>query len=508
MNPTSSNTLLTYSLTTLPNPLQVSPETGGSVSSDITIVISNDSGDGALQLTQVTFLMPIGLDAADLTNDQFSYSASPSAVWTVNPAGSAGEFILTPVNGQPVTVTTDGIVVQFFGIHVNQKVGTFPLDANELAQGTGNPKQLRQAHFEVAKFPYGYFFGQFAASAPQVNDGQPVTLTWSGSDLSTYTMFWGNEQAVVTNVRSWTSPPLTMDTTFKLVATSTSQGETVHTSLSTTVIVANPEVKATSLQVTGVSNLQGNTTVGGDLNFSKSLSGGTASFTNASATSLSGNSLNIQGNATVTSLNVNGPATITGKGNATFGALNSDSLNVSGNTVLAGPVQLIGPLGHSYGTGTFTATTDMLITANVSHGAVKNNEDKSYAVVGIGTEGQWIWASGGNVAGPDKTYLSTNGACTMFVRKGQQYSLQVKQDSKNKVAAYWEFYKWNLGSSSSIPRVAESGEKSGGKVVGDATSAVFEPDLDAIAKDIMNSVKKGDEKKLAGILKMLLRKQD
>ena len=263
MQPTQSATLLTYSLDTLPDPLQASPAQGNVVYGALSFVVSN-GGSTVVNLSQLQFALPVGTLAQQLTSDPGAilWATSPGTLWSVSMT-SPGVFLLLPQSGAPIPVSTDGLVIQFFNIPVNQQVGTVAITVTETATNDATPAQERNAVFDVAKFPYGFYFANLSAQVPMVPDGATVALTWQGSDNATYAMQWSEAPAVdVTNVRSWTSPPLTRDTTFLLKATIVSQGETVVSYLSTTVIVANPELLASSLQVTGASNLQGATTLG------------------------------------------------------------------------------------------------------------------------------------------------------------------------------------------------------------------------------------------------------
>jgi hypothetical protein len=359
--PTSSNTLLDYAVTTLPDPLQQSPKEGNTVYGTLTFVVSN-GGTEAVSLSQVQFVLPIGDLAQELTSDPDAilYGSSPIGQWDIKMT-SSGVFTALPTSGQPVTVTTSGIVFQLFNIPVNQEVGTFELSVNETASSPSHPSQVRTATFELAKFPYGFYFYNFTSQVPLVQDGQPVTLSWDGSDQATYMMYWGASQPQdVTEVRRWTSPNLTTDTTFLLRAQLVSQGETVTRDLSVTVIVANPELKATTLQVTGTTGLQGNTTIG---------SGGNSQLTiNAALTSngsvLLNNGLTAGSNSTMANLTVN--TQFTASGNAQLGATTTQNLTVNGTLSAPGTVGLMQAAVVLGQNASYTAHTDGLIIGVVS----------------------------------------------------------------------------------------------------------------------------------------------
>lgn len=349
MNPVSSNTLLDYSLETLPDPLQASPPQGNIVYGALSFVISN-GGSSVVNVSQLQITLPVGSLAQQLTSNPGAilWATSPGTLWQVAMT-SPGVFQLLPQSGNPVPVSAAGMVIQLFNIPINQQVGTVAVTVTETATNDGSTAQARSAVFNAAKFPYGFYFANLSAQVPLVQDGGTVELTWDGSDNATYAMRWGEAPAVdVTNQRSWTSPPLTSATTFLLTATVVSQGETVVTSLSTTVIVANPELQATSLQVTGQTQLQGATTIG---------TGATQATVNGNltvsgATVLSGTT-RLVGDTTTANLNVNG--TFAAGGSANFngvtlnGNVNLNNATFNGNLNLQGVLVGNSPIGGSAG---------------------------------------------------------------------------------------------------------------------------------------------------------------
>jgi hypothetical protein len=359
--PTTSNTLLSYAVTTLPDPLQQSPEQGNTVYGALTFVVSN-TGTEAVSLAQVQFDLPIGILAQDITSDPDAilYGSSPIGQWNISQT-SSGVFTAIPASGQPVTVTTSGIVFQLFNIPINQQPGPFQLPVKETASSASQPLQIRTATFDLAKFPYGFYFSNFTSHVPLVQDGNPVTLSWDGSDQATYMMYWGAQQPQdVTQVRTWTSPNLTTDTTFLLRAQVVSQGETVTRDLSVTVIVANPELQATTLQVSSTTGLQGNTTIG---------SGGNSQLTiNAALTSngsvLLNNGLTAGSTSTMTNLTVN--QQFTASSSAQLGATTTQNLTVNGTLTAPGTVGLMQAVVVLGQNATYTAHTDGLIIGAVS----------------------------------------------------------------------------------------------------------------------------------------------
>ncbi|MFE1130776.1 hypothetical protein ACFW6R_29400 [Streptomyces albidoflavus] len=258
----SNTALLSYSVTTDPEPLQASPASGRPLYGALTIVVSNNT-EKPIFCEQIPFLLPIGDLAQDLTSVPTGIlcAAVPSANWQLSQT-SERAFTAFPLTEEHKKITSDGLVFQIYSIVVNDEVGTFTLTVQETSSTSGTDFQVRTGGFDLAKFPYGYFFGGLAPSAPQVPYRGQVTLTWTGSDGPEYTMFAGTQAYNVTQTRAWLSPNLTTDTTFLLQASLQQRGETVTIHQSTTVIVADPSVTATDLTVLGDSALQGVVTIG------------------------------------------------------------------------------------------------------------------------------------------------------------------------------------------------------------------------------------------------------
>jgi hypothetical protein len=433
MNPTTSNTLLDYALNTEPDPLQASPTTGNTVYGSLTFVVSNGGGE-TVEVTQIQFVLDIGTLAQDLTNDANAVlaTANPSSDWSFSMT-SSGVFTAVPATGDSVTVTTNGIVFQLFNIPVNQQVGTTTVVVKETASSSGSSpetSEVRSATFDVAKFPYGFYFDNLSPSAPQVQDGSTVTLTWEGSDQATYTMFWDDQSADVTDVRRWTSPPLTHTTSFQLQATAISNGETVNVDQTTTVTVADPEIDATSLQVSGLSTLQGATTVGtSGANADLTVNGGmsVSGAADLASASVSG-SLSAPGTVTVGSLgvnaglNVNGGTTV-GELTAT-GTSNLKALSVTGTVQMLASPQTISPTSTQTA---YTVPTDGLLVVYISTAGISSS-NKAWGKISVVTElgTFYVLAYNAKMQGGG---TNQNGELALPVRKGKSFKIKTYQNN-------------------------------------------------------------------------------
>jgi hypothetical protein len=266
----ASTTLLDYSLATSPTPLQVSPASGPPSVALLSFVISCPVAVGEVKVQQIAFNLPVGDPTApqstDLTETATGITASVSSSgadqWQIAPGVSAGSFVLTPAPQASGLIDGQGLTVTLSGIEIGPVVGTALLEIVELASSSSSPAGARLCAIQVAKFPYGFFAGNFAASEPMIDNGGTVTLSWIGSTGPRYRLLWASQSLDVSTLRRWTSPALTDSTTFILQVSAQQGGQTVDIHFSLTVIVARPNIVATQLQVLQSSALNGPVAVG------------------------------------------------------------------------------------------------------------------------------------------------------------------------------------------------------------------------------------------------------
>lgn len=319
-----NNTLLDYAITSSPMPLQVSPKDGNPSVASLGIVVSN-GGTVPVYCDKIVFSFDIGDLAQNLTDvgTGILVAASPSEKWQIHPLAE-GVFIATPKKPEYAEITADGLVFQIYNIKVNKQVGTFALTVQEHSSAGSTGLSPHTSIFHIAKFPYGFFVSDFTARVPEVKVGQPVELTWHGSDNAIYTILYSDQTVNVTNVRKWQSPPLVRDTVFILKVSVQSQGETVETYLATVVSVQHPQLEATSLHVLQTATVDGAMSVG--------KQGAAADLTVNGAVTINGNET-LNGNETVSgNETVNGNAVIHGTlhvdGQTTLKSASADTLNV------------------------------------------------------------------------------------------------------------------------------------------------------------------------------------
>jgi hypothetical protein len=449
-----SNTLLNYSLITSPNPLQVSPQSGPPSQAQLTFVLSCPITFDQVTVTQITFNLPIGdpkaPDATDLTEVSTGISASVSSSgsdqWQIGPRAAAGSFVLTPKSGGTGVIGTQGLTVTLTGIQVSPIVGTAELDIAEMATATNMPAQARECTIALPKFPYGFYAGNFTASAPMVQDNATVVLSWVGSVQATYTLLWGTHSQVVSNVNQWTSPALTDTTTFILQVEAQEGGETVKLYFSITVIVANPNLVATTLQVLQTSALEGNVTVGSTAANANLNVNGTAS-----ATVVSTEILRVSGAASASSF-------MTSHLSASDATIHG--LSTAGSWVsMIGGFQLITPGTQWHEPATYLPTTDGFAIGVISYPAYSSPGCMCY---GYGqTSGVTVFATGGNVGffGPRwGFYMSMNpNSFILPVQGGRNFYVAVHQNlNGQQIPAPYSFY-WVPMGAGALELLAEPG---------------------------------------------------
>jgi hypothetical protein len=465
--------LLSYGITTNPSPLQVSPASGSPSMSSLVFVVSNNTSK-PVYCKQIEFEIQLGDDPQQLTNDASSIlvSCNPSTAWQISQIGTTGVFVATPLKPEDEEITLQGLSFQIFNIPVNKAMGATTVYVRETSSTTsGSGYQKRDNSFDLVKFPYGFYFGNFAASKPLVGNLQPVTLSWNGADIATYTMIYDDKLVDVTNVRSWTSPPLTRATTFQLKASVQQYGETVDTYLSVTVIVADPDIVARSLDVLKTSKLEGDVTAGaalevaGAARLASTLAvAGVSTLADASA-----KSLNVSNAATLGSLAVTRGASVTG------GAM-LDGLTVNGNAVVNGNVAMKSTSvsgsvsmmkgatllykGTKKDTVWMTAQTDGFLVAQMHWPSEVTKF--SLAFVQFYASGNWFCQIGGTVgsfgrAWSDAMMSNANVACVP-VRQGESCAYSIGQDKDNQLDSEASVFWFPLGAGSVGQSIVELAE--------------------------------------------------
>lgn len=415
-------TLLDYAMATVPSPLQASPSKTELTVAEIQIPISNGT-EGPVYCKSITFVLPVGDAAKDLVPEgevkAIKPAITPSDEWEIEPGEELGEFVAKPKQDEYRKLTEQALLVQLRNVKVNAEVGSFEIFVEELSNTEDSQFSQHNAEFQLAKFPYGFTVSDFRPTEVQVKDGEAATLKWRGSDGANYTIFYGSAAPVdVTKVRQWTTPKppgLHADTTFILKAWVTAGGEPIEHYLSTTVIVADPDLRATSLKVSGESALEGATKVGGTNQAPLMVGGPIMAHKNVEASGeLKGASLGIARDGTI-----------------------SGSLTVAGILQALGGIQMKA-LGQprTEKEGAYLANSDGFVIGTVI-GAGIDPWKFCWGWIDASYPGAHASASGGNVVTLYEPSLfgdvgmgNNNSSFLLPVPKGASYTLRTKKADK------------------------------------------------------------------------------
>ena len=463
--------LLTYSLTTEPMPVQVSLSSTSPSIATLTFVVScpkkTSTFPGSATVAAIEIILPVDTsgtqDPANLCLtapplSSASISSSGGDVWIPSDAGAPGAFYFMPQAGS-VLVAGQSLTIEFTGIEVNTLVGTALVTINEWAvPGSGTPPTpdddppSGQQLIAVAKFPYGFYAGNFTSNKPMVNNGEKPVLSWTGSANATYLMLYESNPPVdVSNVQSW-SPPngLTQMTTFILQVSAQQAGQTATMDFSLTIEVANPSLTAQDLTVLQASNLKGPVNVGASGAAANLMVNGNVQ---SQGTMTAVGALTAQSIASILGgLSVGGATTLqnalTVQGNATLMA----GLSANGNVALGGPVSLFGQL-TKYGVGTRTAPTDGLVIGavwvpNSANGPYYFNSTITGTSGGISvaaTGGGWVQGT----IPPNYYGCPMSGTFILPVRKGNTWTVGITPPWSTSLAplpsSYYAFWWIPLG---------------------------------------------------------------
>jgi hypothetical protein len=247
--------LLAYGLSTEPDPIGINPGVA-----TLNIVVSNPVRDPAknpITCDEIQIHYPVGTGASDLTDDAnlINVTVSPTP-WDVSK--SPGLIVLRPGRDADGVFTTEGLLIKLAGIAVNDKVGTCLVGIRERSASGTDGTQWHQNAYQLAKFPYGWSFGDFAPKTSVVEHGQPAELDWKTypdakvPGVTVEIVYGGKAPIDVSAGPPFRTEPLTTDTAFMLVATLQIGGDTVRHYQTTTVSVTNPALTASSLSTSSL----------------------------------------------------------------------------------------------------------------------------------------------------------------------------------------------------------------------------------------------------------------
>ncbi|MFI9319263.1 hypothetical protein ACIGXI_05620 [Kitasatospora aureofaciens] len=270
--------LLSFELTTNPDPLKASPENPSmpEEKGELIIVGSRHHREAA-DVEWIRVKVPAGTMSPDLAANLTSVTARISLDgWTPHLDESSDEFVFTPAADHGTIGPDTGFTIQLSQIPINRKVGTSPITVTEHSRTGNSAFQKRSTTFGVGKFPADFYLRNLVATPlvidnscdPDPNDPEKdcreVTLTWERSTNATYELLYGNTSLNVTNGTTRKVPNVTSDTTFYLRGTAgTDSTNPVVRTLSAHVSVLKPDLEVRNLTVRGTTELIGTTQANG-----------------------------------------------------------------------------------------------------------------------------------------------------------------------------------------------------------------------------------------------------
>ncbi|MFI9274882.1 hypothetical protein ACIGXM_29840 [Kitasatospora sp. NPDC052896] len=245
--------LLSYDLTTNPDPLKASPENPASPEEigELIIVGSRRSGTPA-DVEWIKVKVPAGPMSPDLATDLSRITPRISLKgWTVQLNAATKEFVFTPAASHETIGPDTGFTIQLSQIPINRKVGTSPITVTERSRTGNSAYQDRTTEFSVGKFPPDFYLRNLIANPLVIDNGCETTLTWERSTNATYELLYADTSLNVTNETTRTITNIKSDTTFYLRGTTGDPTNPVTRILTAQVTVRRPDLDVRDLKVRG-----------------------------------------------------------------------------------------------------------------------------------------------------------------------------------------------------------------------------------------------------------------
>ncbi|OPC77909.1 hypothetical protein B4N89_37295 [Embleya scabrispora] len=255
--------LLSYDLTTNPDPVEASPENPETPpeTCELILVAARRSGTAA-DVESIKVKIPAGTAAPDFALELSKAVATISlSGWTVALNTSTKEFVFTPTAAYETIGPDQGITIQISELPVSRKVGSSPVTVTERSRTGSSAFQNRQLVFSVGKFPPGFYMRNLICDPLVINNGGDVTLTWERSANAAYELLYGGTCLNVGNESTRKITNVKSDTTFYLRGTVGETPDQVVRILTCQVTVIKPDLEVGNLVVHGTTTAKGDVTV-------------------------------------------------------------------------------------------------------------------------------------------------------------------------------------------------------------------------------------------------------
>ncbi|MEU6554292.1 hypothetical protein ABZ915_29065 [Streptomyces sp. NPDC046915] len=249
---------LDYSLTTVPDPLTVSPASGNVELADL-IIVGSRIHPSPIETNEIAVYAPIGTEAWQLVLDYTGLQTSINLTGWSATVDAAGERILfKPDTGHATLTPEQGITVQLDKLRINRQVGTAPIVMALKWRTPGSSAwRTEEQTLGVGKFPAGFHLRNLKATPNYIDNGDSVTLTWERSDAggAEYTLLYEDKAIAVPNYTTFTVHNVTRSTVFYVRGRIQQGTGTAERTLNTYVTVNKPDLEVKNLEVSGATRM-------------------------------------------------------------------------------------------------------------------------------------------------------------------------------------------------------------------------------------------------------------
>ncbi|GAA3137700.1 hypothetical protein GCM10010521_24830 [Streptomyces rameus] len=248
---------LQYSLTTVPDPLTVSP--AGSVETGDLIIIGSRISPDPIETNEISVRVPIGTEAWQLVLDYTGMQTSVNLTgWTATADAANERILFKPSTGHATITPEKGLTLQLNKLRVNRQVGTAPVvvELKWREPGTGTWKTETQ-ELSIGKFPAGFYLRNLKPDSAYIENGDDVTLEWDASEGATYHLLYEDAEPEVTEYSRYCVKNVRRNTMFYLRGRVQQGTGTAERTINTYVTVNRPDLEVRNLKVHGEANLLG-----------------------------------------------------------------------------------------------------------------------------------------------------------------------------------------------------------------------------------------------------------
>ncbi|MFK0288880.1 hypothetical protein ACIQU6_00135 [Streptomyces sp. NPDC090442] len=240
-----------WSLTTIPDPITVSPASGDVELADI-ILVGSRAIPSPIEVNQIDVDIDAGNEAWHLALDLNGIQPNNNLDWTHTVSGNRITF--KPTSGHAVIDNEHGITIQIKKLRISRKVGTGAVIPVTKWRRPGETNwKTDDTAIAVGKFPQGFYLRNFKADPMYIDNGQCVTLTWERSPGSTQDLLYDNTVIPVTDYTEFDikKGEITRNTMFYLRSRAQQGTDYAERTLSAYVTVNKPDLEVGHLAVHG-----------------------------------------------------------------------------------------------------------------------------------------------------------------------------------------------------------------------------------------------------------------